>query len=387
MNDSEGGKSVIDVIEDFDYSTQSDKYNKAFKNWRKSKSNPYTYNFSKNKREHTFIEGRGFMNTDPADAEKTILNRVLFVIGMALFISISVETFFSKFIVKLLSKTGVNLWANFLTDTVYGGEIEVLLYLIITGILKLGLPILFIHRLFKMPNTVRFPHKLSKKSDMCYALSICLMLSVLTSFSSAYFKNTTRIFEFFKLDDAEFATQGVTCFVIYAFFDVLIVSILSEMLFRGEMLASLRQFGDLFAVTVCAFVSTAVTADFAMSPCAFAIAMLSGIMVLKSGSIITAICIRALHSSYLIGLAFIVSEKLDVYRFLNKTNFATISVGLSAIIAAFTFMLTKSDRRKIFANFQTYLSRKDKVIAVFQCSTIVISLFICCTIAYVKLFV
>lgn len=53
----------FNAVSDFDYSTQNDEYNKEFINWRKNKNNLYAYNYSENRKEKIFVEGRGFVES------------------------------------------------------------------------------------------------------------------------------------------------------------------------------------------------------------------------------------------------------------------------------------------------------------------------------------
>ena len=42
---------IINVVDQFDYSTQNDNYNAKFRAWRKNKENPYAFNFKLNRKE------------------------------------------------------------------------------------------------------------------------------------------------------------------------------------------------------------------------------------------------------------------------------------------------------------------------------------------------
>ena len=43
--------SIVNVIDEFDYSTQNDAYNEKFKKWRRNKDNHCAFNYSANKNE------------------------------------------------------------------------------------------------------------------------------------------------------------------------------------------------------------------------------------------------------------------------------------------------------------------------------------------------
>ena len=93
-NNTADEKEIINVIDEFDYSTQSDEYNVEFRNWRKKLSNPYTYNYSKNVKEQTFVDGQGFVSTSPQDSEKEVIYRVFQILGNVLLIYLFIEIVF-----------------------------------------------------------------------------------------------------------------------------------------------------------------------------------------------------------------------------------------------------------------------------------------------------
>lgn len=69
-DDNLNEKNMIDVIDEFDYSTQNDAYNEKFRAWRSRKNNPYAFSFEKNQRESVYIEGRGFIENSLEAVEK-----------------------------------------------------------------------------------------------------------------------------------------------------------------------------------------------------------------------------------------------------------------------------------------------------------------------------
>ena len=68
-------KDILDVVEDFDYSTQNSSYNEKYKKWRKNKDNRHAFRFEGNKKEKVFNDSRGFEKRSPEAVEKKIINR------------------------------------------------------------------------------------------------------------------------------------------------------------------------------------------------------------------------------------------------------------------------------------------------------------------------
>ena len=63
-------KGIINVIDEFDYSTQNDEYNEEFRSWRKRGDNIYAFKFEKNERESIYVDGRGFIDDSLEYVEK-----------------------------------------------------------------------------------------------------------------------------------------------------------------------------------------------------------------------------------------------------------------------------------------------------------------------------
>ena len=102
-------RTIIDVVEEFDYSTQNESYNKNFRKWRKNKNNPYAFNFSTNKKERIFIDGKGFVSNSPAESEHETISRIFFIIGTAMLLWVTIDNIIGKMIIYFLDITGVNV--------------------------------------------------------------------------------------------------------------------------------------------------------------------------------------------------------------------------------------------------------------------------------------
>ncbi|MCD7890414.1 MAG: hypothetical protein LUG26_01145 [Ruminococcus sp.] len=152
---------IINVVDDFDYSTQGECYNKHFIEWQKRKNNPYAYNFTLNKKESVFVDGEGFANKSASEAEMSTLNCILFVIGVALLCSVIIYDVLDKVVVEILDAVGVNIHNALVSSVIYGGKAEILAILIIFTVAKFGVPLLIIHMKFKIPHQVRCPHMMN----------------------------------------------------------------------------------------------------------------------------------------------------------------------------------------------------------------------------------
>ena len=371
---------LIDVVEEFDYSTQSPEYNESFKKWRKSPSNAYVYNYKKNKKETEFIDGLGYMSTSSAEAEREVLSRCLHLLGAVLLTYILVENIFCKVAISIMESAGLNIHNSFINNSIYGGAKEVVIVLILFNTLKYIIPIYLIHHFLKMPYKVGFPLKLRSASELMYAISGTMIISVVSSISRAYADQTREIYNFFDAYDANVAFFAQHELVIYTFFEVIVVSILSECLFRGEIFHCLRQYGDLFAIIVTSFFSAVITQNFSMMPAYFMISMFSGFMVLRSGTITTAVIIRAIHSLYLLTLT-IIESSTSPNMFLTRNFYMSVMFAVGVIIFLIVNSVCKAKIVVMFTNIKTHIKMRSKISLCFQSISLIGALLACIILA------
>lgn len=374
-NNTADEKEIINVIDEFDYSTQSDEYNGEFRNWRKKLSNPYTYNYSKNVKEQTFVDGQGFVSTSPQDSEKEVIYRVFQILGNVLLIYLFIEIVFEKAAIAVLDCLGLNIHNSYINNSIYGGQTEVLIILTVMTLFKYALPIFILHSKIKIPNNVRFPMDKSRKNEFFNAFSAAMIVSVISSISRAYSNQSKEIYDYFSSFSKNFQLKGDYELIVYVIFDVVVVSILNEILFRGDIFHALRQFGDLFAVVTTALISTLITHDFSYMFGSFLIAMVSGIFVLRSGNFFMAIMVRIIHKLYLFGLILIESSSNE-YMFLTKGFYMSVIFAFGVII----FLVKASVKPNELVtkkNLHTYISTAEKVKTGFHSMSMAGTVFIC----------
>ena len=142
---------IINVIDEFDYSTQNDSYNGQFIKWRRKKENKFSFSFSSNKDESVFIDGKGFVSENAVSAEKRTLARIFNIIGNAMLIWLVTDTVIVKFLVKFLGIIGIDVNNNFFNNTIYGGSIEIVTVLIIVSLIRMIVTMFYLHESFKVP--------------------------------------------------------------------------------------------------------------------------------------------------------------------------------------------------------------------------------------------
>mgnify|MGYP004457646829 FL=1 len=368
---------LIDVTETFDYSGQSDEYINAYKKWRNNPDNPFAYNYIKKKNEVTFCESKGFVKIIPEEKEQKVLSKVLYIFGIILILFLFIQFIFSKIFIAVLDNFGVNIHNSFLNYSIYGGQKEVMSAMIIITFLKFCVPLLIIKKALKMPLNASLPCKLQSSKDLFLCMAICLSVSVLTSISRAYSDSKIEYFTFFNCYNKEFSLLNQSELVIYMILDVVIVSIMSEFLFHGAVFQALRQFGDLYAVIVTASFSALMTNNIASVFSVFAVSVVAGISILRSGTVFTAVAVQIINKIYLTALTIIELSFSDTS--LKKAYFMIICFIIGIAVSS---LIWHSTNKEIFLkkNLSTFLSAKKKILLIFTTIPTFTIIFICITI-------
>ena len=296
---------IINVIDEFDYSTQNESYNEQFRKWRRKKENKFSFSFSSNKNESVFIDGKGFVSENAVSAEKKILSRIFCTVGNAMLIWLVTDTIILKFLIKFFSIIGINVHNNFFSTGIYGGSIEIVISIIIVSLIKMLVTMLYMHKQFKVPLKVEFMHTMNHPSGLVTAISLALVVCTIINIPSAFSVETKEIYSFFRNIDADVSVWGQAEFLVYTIFDIIVISILSVMIFCGAMFAVCRQFGDLFAIITTSLTAALLTHNFNDMAAVFLISAIGSYGMLRSGSIFTPIAVNVVYKMYILALTVI----------------------------------------------------------------------------------
>ncbi len=296
---------IINVIDEFDYSTQNESYNEQFRKWRRKKENKFSFSFSSNKNESVFIDGKGFVSENAVSAEKKILSRIFCTVGNAMLIWLVTDTIILKFLIKFFSIIGINVHNNFFSTGIYGGSIEIVISIIIVSLIKMLVTMLYMHKQFRVPLKVEFMHTMNHPSGLVTAISLALVVCTIINIPSAFSVETKEIYSFFRNIDADVSVWGQAEFLVYTIFDIIVISILSGMIFCGAMFAVCRQFGDLFAIIITSLTAALLTHNFNDMAAVFLISAIGSYGMLRSGSIFTPIAVSIVYKMYVLALIVI----------------------------------------------------------------------------------
>jgi len=352
--------TIINVIEDFDYSTQNTSYNEKFRKWRKDKEVPYSFGFEKNRKETVFIDGRGFIDNTASDAEKKVLSEIFYIIGIAILIWITIADVLGNVIVQILGIIGLNIHTSFMNPVIYGGSTEIVAVLITISLMKTLFPLIYMHKKLKLPLKVEFMQTMNHPSGLVTAIALTLTVCTIINIPSAYSDDVKEIYTYFKSINTDVEVWGQKEFIIYTVFDTIILSSISEMFFRGAMFAVLRQFGDAFAILITSITALLLTQDITEWIPVFLISLISSFGMLHSGSIFTAIAVNILFKMYQLALTIIeVDTSLNMP--VTRSMFMMIMFLTGATVLLIEWFRIRKKNVRILAEYKSELSEFKRV--------------------------
>lgn len=365
MKATDESRTIIDVVSEFDYSTQNEKYNNNFRKWRKNKKNPYAFNFSVNKNESIFIDGKGFVDNSHTASEHKTISRIFYIIGLAMLMWVASENIIGKIIIYILDIIGINIHSAFFSTSCYGGSIEIVTVMIIISLIKIYVPALYIHKKLKMPLNVEFMSTMNHPSELINAIAMSLIVCTITSIPDAYSSSAREIYDYFRSTNADISVWGQAEYVIYTIFDVIIMSVSAEILFRGAVFSALRQFGDIFAVIVTSVMASLLTQNFPDMITVFFISVISSLGMLKSGSVFTAFAVRTVFKMYQLTIVIIESSSSE-NMFLKRNLFMTGIFIISTFTVIIIHLTGKHKNRNYLAEYTSEISLKERLVFSFR---------------------
>lgn len=353
-------REIIDVVEEYDYDTQYEQYNRYFKNWRKNKQNPYAFNFEMNKRESVYIEGRGFKVPSLLDAESEVLGHIMHVVGIAMLMWIFVDNILVKAVIQAFDHFGFDIHSSFFTSAPFGGGPQIVTALISASFLKVMIPLIYMIRKFKVPKEVRFMNVLNRPPDLIRAIAMTLAVGTVTCLPNIYSNSTSQIYNYFSTLDADVSAWGQTEFLVYTIYDIVILSIITEVFFHGAVFAALRQFGDWFAIGVTAAIAGLLSQDAAELPAAIMITIVAGAGMVRSGSIYTAFFVRIIFKMYRLAIAIIESDtSSNMYLDRNLFMLVVFLSGTGTVI----FLHAMREKRDYYSEYYSEIPETKRIIA------------------------
>ncbi|NLZ46935.1 MAG: hypothetical protein GX896_09630 [Clostridiales bacterium] len=284
---------ILDIVKSSSYQNQTDEYCTKFRRWRTRKNNKYGYDYVRDTRERTYVDGQGYVHYSPHNAESIALSNCFKLFGL-IFIVKHIINVIQSLVVQRMSGSlflSPDYYSNnFTIDT---APLELVCVISAFSILQLIIPIIMFFAISKMPFRVAVPNSRENNIEVSLSgISIMLMMLVLGRVGNLMLGN---IFAHVNIAVPNFnmlQSESVLGNIIYSLSECLIVPILMEVLYRGVVLQTFRQHGDFFALTMSCVFNCIAYSDLAKSGYVLLMAVVVGLFTLRSGSICTAIFMR-----------------------------------------------------------------------------------------------
>lgn len=365
---------ITDVVADFKCQNQDDEYLDSYKSWRNKENNTYAYKFKKDNREHTYMNGVGFVQSDPSTAESIALKKCCILLGITMLIMITIELLGNLYI-KVNYKFIYNNIMTQINNNIYKNiSFEVAIVLCIKESLTLLVPFAFFNAFAKVPLKVMFPTKMTNKEMLKSALPIVLFLFVIGKTVNIFLSSVLGLVNIeMTFFDYIYSTDK-RAILLFAFTQIILVSVFHELFFRGLLLQTFRQFGDLFALVLTSSMGAIAFADFTLFGYYLFVGFAIGFFVLKTGSILTGMLMRITSRSmiYLI-ISFMIYSPKNIFKILDTVLcFLCLASGLCVLLK---YISLKKYRLNLKPS-ETALSTKSKIYIVATSPTVFAWLFV-----------
>ncbi|MBQ8515171.1 MAG: CPBP family intramembrane metalloprotease [Ruminococcus sp.] len=363
---------------------QTDAYNQSYEDWREREGNFFSFPSGSEQNAHTYIDGIGVQENGPVTRErKALLNVCLLIAGVVLIYEL-VENVLVLPLMLTFKALGVEVSYSFNDNIAYGNQYAVLCVLLFESLLKHLLPLWLVHRQVKMPLKTAIPLKIRDGMSTGAAMSALCVGFFLASFLRLFFP-----MEIFNVNNIGMTYEVISymdgwCSTVYLLFELVISSVLAELLFHGELFQVLRQFGVSYAVLLTAFLNTTMLHDPVAFGTAFVTALVAGYGVWQSGSLLTGIGVHILSRV----LSFLLFQSGDFPRLGIASGYVWF-IFLVLIIGGGCWCAISLFRRKkrYLHDYPTNLSMKEKVKTAVFSGPMLAAWFLCFLLMMVEIFV
>ncbi len=352
---------MIDVAKSSSYQNQTEEYYREFVKWRSKADNPYGYKFVKDSREHTYEDGKGFVDDGPSKAEKEALLNCCRLMGIVL-LSLTFVTVIQMMVMPLF---GGN---SYVSDLFMSGfsvgedkQRELVIASSIFSVLRLLVPAVIFKCVSRIPMKVILPK--AEKRDLNLSvtgITFMLMAVIIGNYTNRYL---AKLFALVNIDFSSFNminTRDPVAIIVYSVCEYVIVSILIEIFYRGMILQTFRQFGDLFALILSGVINVLSFGDITMTGYIFMSSLVVGLFTLRSGSIYTAIAMRITARAAIfftsVGITYVDPKISSLVE-----TFISLTV-ISAALIAYSRLLSNGQRNFNLADTMTHINGKTKLI-------------------------
>ena len=285
------------------------------------------YRTTQEEQGYTFVHGYGFIPPPMVQQELRSIRHTANALGFSIILyyilSASITSYVTWMVVEVLMQGRVTENGQVVVSAATAQAIN-----IISFVLLLLLPFLVYRALVHIPFRAAFPFRKVRLSIALPAVFIGLGASAVGVFFSRYFQNAVGFFGFIPIMKHIVYPVNLLPAILFCIYTVVLPAFFEELVFRGVILQSLRQFGDGFALVASSLVFMLLHANLVQGPNAFLMGLVIGYFVLITGSVWTGVMIHLANN-----LAAYLGDMLLLELPQELTGLVSNGVYLACIIA------------------------------------------------------
>ncbi|MBP0965283.1 MAG: CPBP family intramembrane metalloprotease [Oscillospiraceae bacterium] len=347
------------------YKNQDNEYNNAYRKWRSESRIFLGHPDPDNPNEMIYKDGVGIIAENRTAAERRTLVYVHSVIMWAMVFYLVIELCLSSVLPPVIGKLGAHIGTDAVTGLMYGNDVTVIIIMYLCETVKQLIPFLMVKKALNMPINIVLPMKIYDREAFGIAIPAALMCFPLLSAFSGLFNRLLSTVGILPYNNIVPHMNTMTGSVASVIISVIYVPIVSELLMRGMILHSLRQFGDAYAILISALVSTLCVHNLTQMCYVFISAIVIGHFALRTGSMITAVIMRMIFklaaTSAWYAERYLPAE--DNILFIGIVFTVFLTVGLIGILR----FIGKSRKGIGLTAIETELTLKEKLPEAFFC--------------------
>ncbi|MGN0653380.1 MAG: type II CAAX prenyl endopeptidase Rce1 family protein [Oscillospiraceae bacterium] len=350
-------ENIIDAAKDYSCPSQSDSFNESYRKWRSESK--YGFSFVKDADVLTYIDGKGFVDDRPENAEKECLKKNMTAIGLALCIYFFIEAAFPYLAAAVLRLFGNNVTNDFILGLLNASLVQYTSVAAISAFLKVLTPLFFLIFLRKTPPSVIFPLKIINKEAARIAIPVMLMATGIAICGTYLWGRSLNIFSIKVSPAAVKIGTDLPSAAISTVAYIIIFPIIKELFLRGAVMQSLRQFGDGFALIFTSIVSAFICHDISHMWFVLLMSFCIGYITICTGSLLCGIYADIFVSAVIYFsstlLLFLPQNMFDTIMFFVVAGFFLIGFILFLIFSK------KQENILLYRFPKSYMALNDKL--------------------------
>jgi len=346
-------KKKIDVVVDFSYDSENPEYNREYRQWRRTNKAPYMYRYTGNPDEISYVDGNAVSVPNAALTERQALTHCATLLGFALLIYLVAELIGGSAMAGILHALGFRVRYDYLNLTVHGAQWPVIIVRAFKKTLKYLFPLILLARMGRLPRGVMVSFNVRAVPETIAAVGAAMCVAGVYTLTA----QTGGV----SLTQEIFSYQSRSGVTLYGLFDVFVISILAELLFRGAMLPILRQYGDGFAIGLTSAAAFLLPNSLPDRIVEFLVGLCAGYLMLRSGSVVKCVLLRSLCTLLCYARIILIYANSTIPLW----QYAMLLLSCGALICM-VFVRIRKERIHL-NNGETRLSDGKKLAVILQC--------------------